>query len=286
MTFLFSCSTWHLTRSLCSLVSYRVKHSKRNFILTRARVFSIYTPSLGENFQNPLNDSQINKVYLTLFFSVVSSDFAWLRDGELPILHWCPSKDEGKIRGLELPGLSGPKASRTLPNCFCPQITIVSIQNEATTDSFGFPWLILFLWTYQKSIKLEELPFRKKTTGKNWRHVFWWELERREVPQGCVLGPIFLNVHINDLLYHIKLVNLNAYANDQRLYSSDKDLETLKTGLEHALEIAWHHHFKSSTRTYIKESCTTCPIFQFSRIAAQQLWESFTTLQQRYPQRH
>ena len=41
--FLFSCSTRHLTRSLRSLVSYRVKHSKRNSISTRAHVlFSIY----------------------------------------------------------------------------------------------------------------------------------------------------------------------------------------------------------------------------------------------------
>ena len=43
MEFLFSCSTRHLTRSLRSLVSYRVKHSKRNSLSTRAHVlFSIY----------------------------------------------------------------------------------------------------------------------------------------------------------------------------------------------------------------------------------------------------
>ena len=43
MEFLFSSSTRHLTRSLRSLVSYRVKHSKRNSISTRARVlFSMY----------------------------------------------------------------------------------------------------------------------------------------------------------------------------------------------------------------------------------------------------
>ena len=42
MEFLFSCSTRHLTRSLRSFVSYRVKHSKRNSISTRAHVlFSI-----------------------------------------------------------------------------------------------------------------------------------------------------------------------------------------------------------------------------------------------------
>ena len=43
MEFLFSCSTRHLTRSLRSLVSYRVKHSKINSISTRAHVlFPIY----------------------------------------------------------------------------------------------------------------------------------------------------------------------------------------------------------------------------------------------------
>ena len=42
MEFLFECSTRHLTRSLRSLVSYRVEHSKRNSISTRAHVlFSI-----------------------------------------------------------------------------------------------------------------------------------------------------------------------------------------------------------------------------------------------------
>ena len=41
--FIFWCSTRHLTRSLRSLVSYRVKRSKRNSISTRAHVlFSIY----------------------------------------------------------------------------------------------------------------------------------------------------------------------------------------------------------------------------------------------------
>ena len=43
MEFLFSCSARQLTRSLRSLVSYRVKHLKRNSISTRAHVlFSTY----------------------------------------------------------------------------------------------------------------------------------------------------------------------------------------------------------------------------------------------------
>ena len=42
MEFFFSCSTRHLTRSLCSFGSYRVKHEKGNSLSTRAHVlFSI-----------------------------------------------------------------------------------------------------------------------------------------------------------------------------------------------------------------------------------------------------
>ena len=48
MEFLFSCSTQHLLRSLRSLVSYRVKHWKRNSISTRAHVlFSLYHVNCG-----------------------------------------------------------------------------------------------------------------------------------------------------------------------------------------------------------------------------------------------
>ena len=39
MEFLFSCSTRHLTRSLCSLVSYLVELSKRNSLSTRVYVY-------------------------------------------------------------------------------------------------------------------------------------------------------------------------------------------------------------------------------------------------------
>jgi len=65
-----------------------------------------------------------------------------------------------------------------------------------------------------------------------------WELVRRGVPQRSVLDPTFFNVHINDLFYHTEQANLNAYANDEQLYSSDKDLKTLNIRLEHEIGIA------------------------------------------------
>ena len=66
MEFLFSCSTRHLTRSLHSLVSYRVKHSKRNSISTRAHVlFSIYLLF----YSDPLS------MYFSCFVDINSSKF-------------------------------------------------------------------------------------------------------------------------------------------------------------------------------------------------------------------
>ena len=46
MNFIFECSTRHLTRSLRSLVRYRVEHSKIKFISTRSHVISSISPGL------------------------------------------------------------------------------------------------------------------------------------------------------------------------------------------------------------------------------------------------
>lgn len=66
-----------------------------------------------------------------------------------------------------------------------------------------------------------------------------WKLVRsRESPGEVSLVPYVFNVHGNDLFYHIKQANQNAYADDEQMYSSDKDLETLNTRLGHELGIA------------------------------------------------
>ena len=60
-----------------------------------------------------------------------------------------------------------------------------------------------------------------------------WELNRRGVLQGSVLGPLCFNVFLNDLSYFISRVSLNAYADDQQLYGADSDHEALYERLDH-----------------------------------------------------
>ena len=57
-----------------------------------------------------------------------------------------------------------------------------------------------------------------------------WQEVRRGVPQGSVLGPMFLNFFFfrNDIFIQIKTVQLNMYADDGQLHTSDTEPVSLK----------------------------------------------------------
>ena len=65
-----------------------------------------------------------------------------------------------------------------------------------------------------------------------------WMSVKRGVPQGSVLGPMFFNMLLNDLIFHIKSVKLNTYADDCQLHSSDVDPVALERRINHDVQIA------------------------------------------------
>ena len=74
------------------------------------------------------------------------------------------------------------------------------------------------------------------------------------VPQGSVLGPLFFNIYINDLLLSIQETDICNYADDTTIYTCDTRLENVASGLENdsKIIIEW---FRSNYMKLDEEKC-------------------------------
>ena len=58
---------------------------------------------------------------------------------------------------------------------------------------------------------------------------------------------MLLNIFLNDLFYHIKVVTLHAYADDEQLYDSDVDPRALEQRILHQLQTANQWYTENGT---------------------------------------
>ena len=157
-----------------------------------------------------------------LLFSLKTSTIHW----KLASTHYCqwkeicsewkswywifaslPYKDQNRVWVQDLK-----TASREFVN-----VTSQFLETEKAPLDQSFNWNVWKERNCPKSYKKSYLSTRiqRVKIGDTFSE---WEVARRGVPQGSVLGPIFFKVHINDLFYHITRANLNAYADDEQLY--------------------------------------------------------------------
>ena len=60
---------------------------------------------------------------------------------------------------------------------------------------------------------------------KNWSEVL------RRIPQGSILGPLLFNIFINDIFFFIEKLEICSFADDNTLYSCDRNLLRIKENL-------------------------------------------------------
>ena len=64
-----------------------------------------------------------------------------------------------------------------------------------------------------------------------WKGIFYG------VPQGSILGPLLFNIHLCDMFYFLENTDIASYADDNTLYSAQKNRETVINTIETSSQV-------------------------------------------------
>ena len=104
MNFIFQCSTRHFTRSLRSLVTYRVEHSKLKFISTRRHVISsIYVMRLKNIEMGIFMLTSMSLIWQQFLFCFVCCYVLFYKIMELVHVHFIRKRTNMNIGPFVLP---------------------------------------------------------------------------------------------------------------------------------------------------------------------------------------
>ena len=97
-------------------------------------------------------------------------------------------------------------------------------QSQTRLNSYGFHKVALkFIYSYLRDRKQRT---KVNNCYRSLRDVLYG------VPQGSILGPLLLNIFINDIFFFIDKTKLTSYADDNIAYCTEKTLELLMATIE------------------------------------------------------